>query len=447
MKRQNARFISAIVITAAMIGPFSNHAISGSRPPRHASQHELEFNDYFVDKTLRVDFLMTGDAREQRITFDAMYLQDRWAGNPRKPIDDLNLGGYALKIYDVAGNRLIFSKGFSCVFFEYRTTEPAQNGQKQTYHESVLVPCPRRPVLFVIESRDKLNVLHPIFIQKIDPLDAAVFSPEPPIRDQVFEIMINGDCHDKVDLVFLAEGYTAEETEKFQADARRYTDILFTVEPFKSHRSRFNVRAVIRPSAESGVDEPTRNRWRDTVMDASANALGTPRYMLINNNKAMQDIAAAVPCDTILIAANTDRYTNGGLYNRYSIFAAGNDRSPGNCPHEFGHSFAGLADEYFGKDVAYSEFFPRGVEPLEPNITALLNPDAPKWAHLIEPGTPVPTQPDPNRPEWVGVFEGAGYTARGLYRPVDQCRMRAGKHFCPVCREAIIRVIDHLSEK
>ncbi len=159
----------------------------------------------------------------------------------------------------------------------------------------------------------------------------------------------------------------------------------------------------------------------------------------------MQDVAAAVPYDAILIAANTSIYSNGGLYNRYCIFAADNNRSPSNCPHEFGHAFGGLGDEYFSSNVAYSDFFPPGVEPLEPNITALLDPAKPKWVHLIKPGTPIPTKPDPNDPEKIGVFEGAGYVAKGLYRPMDQCLMRSGKQFCKVCQEGIVRVMNHLS--
>ncbi|MBN2180615.1 MAG: hypothetical protein JW715_01780 [Sedimentisphaerales bacterium] len=405
------------------------------------------FDDYFADLTMRVDFFMTGDANEQEITLDAVYKQGRWAGNPRKTIDDLNLGGYYAKVYDVATNRLIFSRGFNCIFFEYRTTAPAKQGVKKTYHESALIPYPHRPILFVIESRDKLNLLHPIFIRKINPKDSGIIHPESDPNDRIFDIMINGDCHDKVDFLFLAEGYTAGDVEKFHSDAERFTNILFEMEPFKSYKSKFNVRAAMRPSAESGADEPTRNIFRDTVMDASANALDTPRYMLINNNKAMQDIAASAPYDAILIATNISRYSNGGIYNRYCIFAADNRRSVGICPHEFGHSFAGLADEYFGSDDALSEFYPKGVEPLEPNITALLDPESPKWKHLIEPGTPIPTAPDPNNPDQIGVFEGAGYTAKGLYRPKDRCIMRSGREFCEVCREGIIRVINHLSNE
>lgn len=409
------------------------------------AESTLKFDDYFADKTMRVDFFMAGDANEQTITLDGVYQQGRWSGNPRKTIDDLNLGGYYVKVYDVATNRLIFSRGFNCVFFEYRTTGPAKEGLKRKFHESALIPYPLRPTLFVIESRDKLNLLHPVFIRKIDPDDVTVIQCEPDPNDLVFDIMINGDCHDKVDFLFLAEGYTVEEVEKFRSDAERFTEILFEMEPYKSHKSKFNVRAVMRPSAESGVDEPDRNVSRNTVMDASANALDTPRYMLINNNKAMQDIAAATPYDAILIAANISRYTNGGIYNRYCIFAVDNNRAAGICPHEFGHSFAGLADEYFGRDDTLSEFYPRGVEPLEPNITALLNPDSPKWKHLIKSGTPVPTEPDPNDPDKIGVFEGAGYTAKGLYRSTDRCIMRSGREFCEVCREGIVRVINHLS--
>ena len=436
---KNSKFLIIFAIIATLM-------ISAEILAQEATE-ALDFDNYFIDKTMRVDFSMSGNAKEQIITLDKIYQQGRWAGNPSKTVDDLNLGGYYVKIYDVATNRLVFSKGFNCVFFEYRTTEPALKGEKKTYHESALIPYPQRPILFVIESRDKLNVLHPIFIERIDPANDSIVQSNPSPEDKVFEIMINGDCHDKVDFLFLAEGYTAEETDKFKADAERFTKILFETEPYKDYKTKFNVRAVMRASAESGVDEPTRDSYRDTVMDASANALGTPRYMLIYNNKAMQDIAAAVPYDAILIAANTDRYTNGGIYNSYCIFAADNNRAAGICPHEFAHSFAGLADEYYGADVAYSEFYPRGVEPLEPNITALLNPKELKWKHLVEPGTPIPTEPDPNNPDMVGAFEGAGYTAKGLYRSQNRCRMGSGRTFCKACQEGIIRVINHLSNE
>jgi hypothetical protein len=446
MKKTSVLHVLIKVEMLALVCLFSHTNVFAKQSLQQYSGHILDFNDYFIDSTMRVDFFMTGDANEQKIALDNIYRQGRWAGNPRKTIDDLNLGGYYVKVYDIASNRLIFSRGFSCVFFEYRTTRPAMNGEKRTFQESMLMPYPRRPVLFVLESRDKLNILHPIFILKIDPNDDSIIPLESNPEDKVFDILINGDCHDKVDFVFLAEGYTSEEAEKFKDVAERFTNYLFDMEPYKSHKSQFNVRAVMRPSAESGVDQPTRGIECNTVMDASSNALGTARYMLINNNKAMQDVAAAVPCDAILIAANTSIYANGGIYNRYCIFAADNNRSPSICPHEFGHAFGGLADEYFSSDVAYSDFFPPGVEPLEPNITALLNPARPKWAHLIKSGTPIPTEPDKDDPEKIGVFEGAGYAAKGLYRPMNSCIMRSGRQFCKVCQEAIVRVIDHFSD-
>lgn len=447
MKRISILHVLIAAETLVFVCFVSDMTVFAEESIQQSIGRTLDFNDYFIDSTMRVDFFMTGDANEQAITLDNIYRQGRWAGNPHKTIDDLNLGGYYVKVYDIASNRLIFSRGFSCVFFEYRTTKPAMNGEKRTFQESMLIPYPRRPVLFVIESRDKLNILHPIFIRKIDPNDSTIIQHEPDSHDRVFDIIINGDCHNKVDFVFLAEGYTEEETEKFKEVAERFTNYLFDMEPYKSHKSQFNVRAVMRASAESGIDQPTRGIECDTVMDAASNALGTARYMLINNNKTMQDVAAAVPCDAILIAANTSIYANGGIYNRYCIFAADNNRSPSICPHEFGHAFAGLADEYFSSDVAYSDFFPPGVEPLEPNITALLNPEKPKWMHLIEPGTPIPTEPDRDDPEKIGVFEGAGYAAKGLYRPMNSCIMRSGRQFCKVCQEAIVRVIDHLSNE
>ena len=406
------------------------------------SQQNIDFADYFTDRTMRVDFYMTGDAHAESITLDRICQQGAWAGNPNHLIDSFNNGAYYIKVYDIATNNLIFSQGFNCIFFEYKTTTPAQNGVAKTYHKSALIPYPKNPILFVIEMRDKLNILHPAFIQKNNPDDSAIIKESPDANDRVYPARTNGPPREKVDLVFLAEGYTADQWEKFQSDVDRFTETLFAVEPFLALKDKFNICGVFRPSAQSGVDQPTRNTYANTVLDASFNALDTPRYLLPNNNPVMRDIAAAVPYDAIVIIANTERYGGGGIYNDYGIFAADNPRSLQTCPHEFGHSFGGLADEYFSSAVAYNDMYPKGVEPTEANITALLDPANPKWKHLMDPGLEVPTIFNESLEGKCGVFEGAGYAAQGLYRPMNNCIMRSGSIFCPVCRQTLIQMIE-----
>ncbi len=405
------------------------------------SQEPVDFENYFIDRTMRVDFFMTGNAQEETITLDRIYQQGVWAGNPDRLVDHFNNGAYYVKIYDVATNNLIFSRGFNCIFFEYKTTGPAHAGVKKTYHESALIPYPKRPVLFVMEARDKLNILHPSFILKIDPADISIIKESARSEDRVYQALLSGEAHDKVDLAFIAEGYTADQFDKFKNDVDRYMEALFEYEPFKSVKDKFNVYGVFRPSAEAGVDQPTRNTYKNTVLDASFNALDTPRYMLLNNNQVMRNVAAAVPYDTLAVIANTERYGGGGIYNAYCVFAADNARSIQTCPHEFGHSFGGLADEYFSSRVAYNDMYPAGVEPTEVNITALLDPANPKWKHLMDVGLAAPTIYDESLKGKTGVFEGAGYSAKGLYRPMNNCIMRSGSVFCRVCQTALIQMI------
>lgn len=406
------------------------------------SQQSLNFDDYFTDNTMRIDFYMIGDAHTESVTLDKIYRQGSWAGNPHHLIDPFNNGAYYVKVYDIATNNLIFSKGFNCIFFEYKTTSPAQNGVAKTYHETALIPYPKNPILFVIEVRDKLNILHSTFIQKIEPDQISIIKEPPGSQDRVYSAQKTGSPHNKVDLAFLAEGYTTDQWGKFTSDVDRFAETLFAVEPFQSHKDKFNIYGVFRPSAQSGVDQPTRNTYANTILDASFNALDTPRYMLPNNNPVMRDIASAAPYDAIVIIANTSRYGGGGIYNDYCIFAADNTRSIQTCPHEFGHSFGGLADEYFSSAVAYNDMYPKGVEPTEVNITALLDPSNPKWKHLMDPGLEVPTIYNNSLAGKCGVFEGGGYAAQGLYRPMNNCIMRSGSMFCPVCRDALIKMIE-----
>jgi len=470
-------------------------------------RQSVRFDDYFLDKTLRVDYYHVGDAKEELVTLDQMYVGGTWAGNPRRTIDDLGNGRYMVRVYDIATNSLIFSRGFDSYFGEYKTSDPAVKGVKRTYHESLLIPYPKHPVRFEILRRDKENIYHPLFIEKIEPDDYSISTEGPNRYDKVFRVLSSGDPHDKVDLVFIAEGYTADQEQAFRKDVDTFVNAVFSFEPFKSNKSKFNVSGVFRPSSDQGMDEPRQHRYKNTVVDASFNALATDRYMLTENNRAYRDIASAVPYDALCILVNSDRYGGGALYNTFTISTTHHALSQKVFRHEFGHGFGGLADEYYASEVAYSDFYPKGVEPMEVNITALLDPSRIKWADLLSPGIAIPTEwgkaaydslraeagklfqkrsvrlqeleksgagkeeiekvrkefdklsadlqkrvaaftlEHPLRDK-VGVFEGAGFASEGLYRPMVNCLMFSNDQdeYCRVCRSGILRVINFLSK-
>ncbi len=403
------------------------------------------FGDYFEDATMRIDYYHTANAVEEEINIDQIYIRDRWAGNPRKRLPNWENGKHTVTLIDTASNQPIYSHHLLTIVFEYKGTKDAQAGRKKTYHQTAQVPYPKRPVLLTIEQRDRQNIRHLIFSRIIDPNDVDL-RKEPPARTgRSFVVLENGPAHDKVDLVFIAEGYETKDFHKFKSDTQRYSDYLFTIAPFDRLKDRFNVRGVFRASAQTGVDFPTRGTYKNTVMNASYNTLGASRYCTINSNRAMRDIAECVPYDFIIVLVNSPRYGGGGFYNDYCLFTADDKRSAEIFTHEFGHSFAGLADEYVKEDY-FDVYYVRGIEPLEPNITAYLNPRHIKWAHLLTPGLPLPTPPEEQHDLKVGLFEGAGYTRTGMYRSCLHCVMGAGGlAYCQACQEAIAQVINHYS--
>jgi hypothetical protein len=433
-------------------------------------QPTIRFNDFFVDKTMRIDYHHTADETMEIIAIDKMYLQGVgttiWAGNPNGLINPFNYGKYYIKVYHETTGHLIYSKGFDSYCSEYITTDMAAKDIKKTYHETALIPYPREKIKFTIERRDKQNQLHPIFEQVIDPHTANIHK-EPLITGvTVFEVLKNGPAHSTVDLAILAEGYTKAEVEKFRVDLETIVKILFSQEPYQSYKKSFNIYGVFKPSQESGADEPTHGIYKNTALGASFNALGLYRYMLTEENRALQDIAAHAPYDALIIMVNTKRYGGGGIYNTYCVFSLNEEWSSYLMLHEFGHSFAGLGDEYYASEVVYNEFYPKGIEPIEPNITALLDPGNLKWKHLISNGVQIPTPWEKEKYDQmddtgkkahlakkeyrdkVGAFEGAGYSSKGLYRPMVNCMMfsRANIPYCKVCEAAIIKVIQYYTE-
>ena len=356
------------------------------------SNAQINYDDYFIDRTMRIDYFHIGDAKDEMITLDKIYQYGIWAGSIKNLIDDFNNGKYYYKIYDAASGNLIYSKGFDSYFGEYQTGAEANKGIKRTYSESAIIPYPKNKIKLVVEKRNEKNLLKKIFETEIDPDDISIIRE--PILDnsvKIYKSVINGDPHLKVDVVILSEGYTSKEREKFKSDLDRFTKIFFSQEPYKSYKNNFNIYGVFKPSEESGSDEPRAGIYKNTVLSSTFNSLGSERYLLTEDNKTMRDMAAHVPYDAIYIMVNHKRYGGGGIYNFFCTFTSDNQWSSYIFLHEFGHSFAGLADEYYTSDVAYNDFYPKGIEPVEPNITALLNPPKVKWESLITQGIQIPT--------------------------------------------------------
>jgi hypothetical protein len=468
----------------------------------------VNFGDYFIDKTMRIDYYHIGDAKSELITLHQIYKYGIWAGSKKNLIDNFNNGRYYVKIYDAASGNLIYSKGFDSYFGEYQTSDDALKGIKRTYSESALIPYPKYKIKFVLEKRNLKNKLEEFYSTEIDPSSIVIIKDK--ITDnsvKIFYGLKSGDPHTKVDIAILGEGYTLKEEKKFEKDFKRFTKIFLNQEPYKLYKNNFNIYGVFKPSEESGVDEPTHGVYKNTAISCTFNSLGSERYMLTEDNKALRSIASHVPYDAIYIMVNTKRYGGGGIYNLYCTFSTDNQWSEYIFLHEFGHSFTGLADEYYSSDVAYNDFYPKGVEPVEPNITALLDPNNIKWKKLVTPGIEIPTpwkkeaydkkdyswqksrrelnnkiaeavrnsaptveikklEDEYNKEDkehtaamdkylrsskyWgkVGAFEGAGYSSKGLYRPMIDCIMfsKGKKPFCKVCEAAIIRMIKYYSE-
>lgn len=465
------------------------------------------FGAHFTDRTMRVDFLHDGDARSETISIVRIMREGRWPGSRTHLIDPTNLGLYRAEVFDASGAKRLWSKGFNSYFGEYAATAAAKKGVRRAYEQTIRFPWPQAPVLLMIEKRRRNGTYSRVAETKIDPSDPALVRERPAGGVLTLPPRRAHDIHRAVDLVVLGEGYTRRQTRTFRKDLEHFKSVLFGQEPYASLRTSINVWGVLPYSEDPGCDEPGRGVWRRTALDLSFDSLGSPRYLLTENNRAVRDAAAHVPYDAIVIMVNHDRYGGGGIYNLYCVFTAHNRWTDYLFLHEFGHSFTGLADEYYSSAVAYEDFYPKGIEPPEPNITALLDPAHLKWIGLVTPGTPIPTPwtkaeydrfetaYQKQRQEYnakiaeamrggapatevdklkraaeklsrsnaarvqelfagsrfagkVGAFEGAGYVSEGMYRPMLDCIMfsKGKKPYCKVCERAVRRMIEWRGE-
>ena len=404
-----------------------------------------DFDAWFQDKTLRLNYTFSGDNRNQYIALDEMMWTDNWYGR-RVNLDSLLLlGNGQLCVKDSKSGRVLYRYSFSTLFQEWQSTEEATKVRK-SFENIFLVPFPKNPVDITVTLTDTHNKVKSFLTHHVDPDDILI---KPVFSNNSIEwkyLDKSGDSKDKIDVAFVAEGYLLEEMNVFLEDCVTSIDALKTHEPFKSMADRFNFVAVMTPSQQRGVSIPHDNVWRNTALGSNFDTFYSNRYLTTLHLKKLHDALSGLPYEHIIILANTDNYGGGGIYNSYLMSAAHNNMSIPVIVHEFGHSFAGLADEY-NYDDGYESMYPSDTEPWEPNITTLVDFKS-KWADMLDSATAIPTKPSgTNLYTQVGVYEGGGYRSKGVYRPVQECRMKINEApvFCPVCERAIRKMIDYLT--
>ena len=433
--------------------------------------------------TVRLDYIHSGNALNEQYAMERVVIEPLpWPGDMRRTIDNTNRGNNLVEVVDAASGALLYSRGFSTVFAEWASTEEAGKANRG-FQESVRFPKPDKPVKVRILKRDERGAFSVVWTASVDTDAMDVVRKSAPAPVKPIGIRVNGPSKDKVDLLILGDGYTAGEMKKFEATARRLADHLFDTSPFKERAKDFNVWALALPTQESGVSRPSTGVHHASPLGTRYDIFGSERYVLTTDNRALRELAQNAPYEFIEILVNNDTYGGAELAED----AANNDWANYLFVHEFGHHFAGLADEYYTSPVAYATGGERR-EPWEPNATALRDPANVKWKKFVKDGTALPTpwkkeeyetasrayqkervalrqanrpesemsalfhrdleqtnqlfSRDPNR-RVVGAFEGANYEAKGYYRPEMQCIMfdRSDK-FCSVCADAIGAIID-----
>lgn len=406
------------------------------------------FDAKFDDATLRLDYTFMGNATEQYIAIADLSSTPNWWGR-RINLDTTPLKGNGdLTLRDSATGEVLYKTSFSSLFQEWITTPEALTVTK-SFEFTLLVPKPKQSVVATLVLRDNTDK-ESSHTFTIDPRDVLIRDDSKIAPLPYTYIHKGGDSKECIDVAIVAEGYTSEEMELFMEDAKITAEEILSYEPFKSHRDKFNFIAVASPSKDSNVSVPQQEAWRSTAVGSNFMTFYMARYLTSGNVYAMYDIVTNIPCEHFVILANTDTYGGGGIYNSYTLTTAHHRDFRPVVVHEFGHSFAGLGDEYFYDNADDNDnMHSLNHEPWEPNITTMVDFDS-KWADMVAEGVEIPTAVTPERTAnyVVGAYEGGGYLSKGIFRPTDVCRMRnnTAERFCPVCERAIERVILHQAE-
>ena len=422
------------------------------------------FENDFQDSTLRLDYVLAGNAKQQHIYYCKASKSARWAGRKARLAEIPLRGNGQIMISDHETGRLLYVHTFSTLFQEWQAEEEATRVDR-AFQTSFNVPMPKRPVDVKVTLTDFHAQVKGLLQHTIDPADILIRRIDEP--QETFRYVWTGktlpngqpDITSCIDLAIIAEGYSHEEMEKFYTDSRRVVDALFAHEPFTSMKSRFNIVAVATESPKSGPSIPHVGLWRQTPAGVHYDTFYSNRYLMTSEMHRIYDLLSGIPFEHIIVLVNSSTYGGGGIYNQLTVTTSDHPTFRPVLVHEFGHAYGGLGDEYFYDD-AYESMYPADTEPWEPNLTTLVDFQS-KWADMVPEGTPIPTpRPKPSEKkrgkkltereqlniltQQVGVFEGGGYQSKGVFRPAQECRMKVNEveNFCPVCSRALVRITD-----
>jgi len=399
------------------------------------------FDNYFENKTLRLDYLHIGDAHSEAVEPVTFWQGGIWSGTRAQLIEPARLGEMVLTVKDAESNKIIFTRSYSTLFGEFVTTERAEK-ELGSFEESIQMPYPKAPIKYEFGVYSRMHDFTFLYEGEFDPKT----TPQKPFKKEnnVMNLHIGGSAENCLDIMFIPDGYAKKDKKKLQKDMRTFAGYILNCSPFKENKDKLNIRAIEGYSKDSGITDPNATVFKNTLINSSYNTIDVDRYLMCLNVWKMNEVADDSPYDAILIICNSTKYGGGGIYNFYATVNSNGKYSDYVVVHELGHSIVGLGDEYFTSEVSVRDFYPEGVEPVEQNLTTLIDFDK-KWKHLLPEDFPIPTPDTDEYNNRVGVFEGGGYVAKGVFRPWRNCTMKEKRYnnFCPVCKEAFGEMFEY----
>lgn len=395
-------------------------------------------NSLVENLALRIDYHVFATYNSDSINIVSIHKVEDFVFNPNSLFDVFNFGVHRIEMYDSVSRQLLYSKGFSSLYQEWQNTAEALN-KTEVFEMSFILPMPTKTVKLIHYNRNKENVYVATDSFFVSP--RGLVNKPNVAKHPFYNVHISGNSTQKYDLLIIPDGYSKKDELKMLNDFKKIGKGILECSPYSEIKEDINIKGLLAYSEVSGIRDPNQKFLPHTLLNTSFNTFDSDRYLMLYDVWKMYDLATSTSYDGILIMCNTDKYGGGGIYNFYATTCVDCADFAFITIHELGHSISGLADEYYSSEVSVEDYYPLHIEPWEPNITTLVEFDK-KWKNMIEEDVPIPTPVEAYRSR-LGVFEGAGYQAKGVYRPVVSCSMKdvIYNNFCPVCRQAITKMV------